>query len=240
MTASLPVKLSPLGPHLTKLFQKEKEPAKTKKAARPKKQRIITVTEVIEGTPPGASAPKAPAVESTTATEAAPSEAINAEATRAEDIHLESTIADIDKILLNMAAEEAAAATEWTTAPETEKEKEIAEDTSKDEIFNFQNLVGQELTKAEKEELKEYAISCRYRTGALLFGGIDDGRLGCVRDQTGAKVIGTLSKSIGFPKLETDISRYRRQHIVGSLFYSNFKVNNFSLTFIVFNNEDVF
>jgi hypothetical protein len=32
--------------------------------------------------------------------------------------------------------------------------------------------------------------------------------LGCIRDQTGAKVIGTLSKSIGFPKLETDISRY--------------------------------
>jgi hypothetical protein len=96
------------------------------------------------------------------------------------------------------------------------------------------------LTKAEKEELKEYAISCGYRPGALLFGGIDDERLGCVRDQTGAKVIGTLSKSIGFPKLETDISRYRRQHIVGSLFYSNFKVNNFSLALIVFNNEDVF
>jgi hypothetical protein len=240
MTESLPVKLSPLGPQLTKLFQKVKEPAKTKKAARPKKQRIITVTEVIEGTPPGASAPKAPPVESTTATEAAPSEAINAEATRAEDIHLESTIADIDKILLDMAAEEAAATTEVTTAPEPEKEKEIVKDTSEDEVFNFQNLVGQELTKAEKEELKEYAISCGYRPGALLFGGIDDERLGCVRDQTGAKVIGTLSKSIGFPKLETDISRYRRQHIVGSLFYSNFKVNNFSLTFIVFNNEDVF
>jgi hypothetical protein len=198
------------------------------------------VTEVIEGTPPQASAPKAPAVESTTATEAAPSEATAAEAATTEDIHLESTIADIDKILLNMSAEEAAAATEKTMAPEPEKEKEIAEDTSKDENFNFQNLVGQELTKAEKEELKEYAISCGYRPGALLFGGIDDERLGCVRDQTGAKVIGTLSKSIGFPKLETDISRYRRQHIVVSLFYSNFKVNNFSLTFIVFNNEDVF
>jgi hypothetical protein len=210
-----------------------------KKAARPKKQRIITVTEAIEGTPPGTSASKAPAVESTTATEAAPSEATNAEATRAEDIHLESTIADIDKILLDMAAEEAVAATEETMAPEPEKEKEIAEDTSEDEVFNFQNLVGQELTKAEKEELKEYAISCGYRPGALLFGGIDDERLGCVRDQTGAKVIGTLSKSIGFSKLKIDISRYRRQHIVGSLFYSNFKVNNFSLTFIVFDNEDV-
>jgi hypothetical protein len=240
MTESLPVKLSPLGPHLTKLFQKEKEPAKTKKAARSKKQRIITVTEVIEGTPLGASAPKAPAIESTTTTEAAPSEATNAEATRAEDIHLESMIADIDKILLDMAAEEATAATEETTALEPVKEKEIAEDTSEDEVFNFQNLIGQELTKAEKEELKEYALSCGYRPGALLFGGIDDERLGYVRDQIGAKVISTLSKSIGFPKLETDISRYRRQHIVSSLFYSNFKVNNFSLTFIVFNNEDVF
>jgi hypothetical protein len=64
-----------------------------------------------------------------------------------------------------MAAEEAAAATEETTAPEPEKKKEIAEDTSEDEIFNFQNLVGQELTKVEKEELKEYAISCGYRPG---------------------------------------------------------------------------
>jgi hypothetical protein len=165
MTKSLPIKLSPLGPHLTKLFQKEKEPAKTKKAARPKKQRIITVTEVIEWTPPGASSPKAPAIESTTTAKAAPSKATTAEAARAEDIHLESTIADIDKILLNMAAEEAVAATEETMAPEPEKEKEIDEDISEDEIFNFQNLVGQELTKAEKEELREYAISCGYRPG---------------------------------------------------------------------------
>jgi hypothetical protein len=112
-----------------------------------------------------------------------------------------------------MAAEEAAAATEEAMAPEPEKEKKIAEDTSEEEIFNFQNLVGQELMKAEKEELKEYAISCGYQLGALLFGGVDDEKLGCVRDQTRAKVIGTLTKSIGFPKLETDISRYRRQHL---------------------------
>jgi hypothetical protein len=244
LTETLPVKLSPLGPHLTKLFQKEKEPAKTK-APRPKRQRIVTVTEVIEATPPGASAPKLPAIESMTSTEAVPSEAAaeeaRAEDAKSEDINLESMVADIDKMLLNMAVEEAAAeevaaVTEETTAAKPKKE----EMTSEDEAFNFQNLVGQELTKAEKEELKEYAISCGYRPGALLFGGIDDERLGCIRDQTGAKVIGTLSKSIGFPKLEADISRYRRQHIVGSLFYSNFKVNNFSLTFIVFNKIDVF
>jgi hypothetical protein len=210
MTETLPVKLSPLGLHLMKLFHKEKEPAKTK-TPMPKRQRIVTVTEVIEATSLGASAPKMPAIESMTATEVVPSEV--AEDAKSEDINLEYMVADIDKILLNMAAEEvaaeeAAAATEETTTANLEKE-EMTEDTSEDETFNFQNLVGQELTKAEKEELKEYAISCGYRPGALLFGGIDDERLGYVRDQTDAKVIGTLSKSIGFPKLETDISRYR-------------------------------
>jgi hypothetical protein len=234
MTESLPIKLSPLGPHLTKLFQKEKEPSITKKAAGPKKQRIVTVTEVIEETPPTASTLKAPAVESAIATEATPTEAAAAEAATAEDEHLESTLSNIDKILLDMATEEATAAAEETMATVPEKEKEIAEDTSEEEIFDFQNLVGQELMKAEKEELKEYAISCGYQPGALLFGGVDDEKLGYVRDQIRAKVIGTLSKSIGFLKLETDISRYRRQHLVGSLFYSNFKVKNFSSTFYCF------
>jgi hypothetical protein len=182
MTETLPVKLSPLGLHLTKLFHNEKEPTKTK-ASRPKRQRIVTVTEVIETTPPRAPAPKVPAIESTTATEAVPSE-VAAEETRAEDansedINLESIAADIDKMLLNMAAEETDAATEETTAAKPKKEG-ITEDTSEDETFDFRNLVGQELTEAEKEELKEYAISCGYRPGVLLFGGIDDEGLGCI------------------------------------------------------------
>jgi hypothetical protein len=180
------------------------------------------VTEAIEETPPPAPAPKAPVVESAAATEAAP-----AEAATAEGANLETTLSDIDKILLDIAAEEVATAAEETMATVPGKEREIVEDTSEVESFNFQSLIGQELTKAEKEELKDYAISCGYQPGALLFGGIDDESLGCLRDRTGAKVIGTLSKSIGFPKLETDISRYRRQHIVGSLFYSNFKVKTF-------------
>jgi hypothetical protein len=189
------------------------------------------VTEAIEETPRPGSASKAPAIESAIATEAAPTEAATAEVEPGEDANLESTLSNIDKILLDMATEEAAAATEETMATVSEKEKEIAKDATEEENFNFQNLIGQELSKDEKEELREYAISCGYQPGALLFGGVDSERLGCVRDQTGAKVIGTLSKSIGFPKLETDISRYQRQHIVGSLFYSNFKVKNFSSTF---------
>jgi hypothetical protein len=106
MTESLPIKLSPLGPYLTKLLQKKKEPSAEKKPAGPKKWRITTVIEAIEETPPSASASKTPAVESATA----------AEASTAEDTNLESTFSDIDKMLLNMAAEEVATAVEETLA----------------------------------------------------------------------------------------------------------------------------
>jgi hypothetical protein len=68
----------------------------------------------------------------------------------------------------------------------------------------------------------------------LLFGGINEESLGCIRDRTGAKVISTLLKSVGFPKLEADISRYQRQYILGSLFYSNFKVKFVSSAFHCF------
>jgi hypothetical protein len=121
MTKSLPTKLSPLGPHLTKLFQKEKEPSITKKAAGPKKRRIVTVTEVIEGTPLAASASKEPVVESAIAIEATPTEAAAAEAATTEDVHLESTLSTIDKILLDMATEEAVAAAEEAMATVPEK-----------------------------------------------------------------------------------------------------------------------
>jgi hypothetical protein len=228
MTESLPNKLSPLGPKLMKLLQKKKEPSVAEKPAELKKRRIITVIEAIEETPPSASALK------TAAAEAAPAEASTFEAAAAKATNLENTLSDIDEMILNMAEEETATAAEETLAAVPEKrekmpgkEKEPAEDASKERDFNFQNIIGQELSKAEKEELRDYAISCGYQPGALLFGGIDEESLGCLRDRTGAKVVSTLSKSVGFPKLEADLSRYRRQHIAGSLFYSNFKIKFF-------------
>ena len=105
--------------------------------------------EAIEETPPHASASKTPAVESATAAEGAPTEAKTTEA-----MNLESTLSDIDKMLLNMAAEEAATAVEETLATVHGKEKEKAEDTSEEKDFDFQNIIGQELSKAKKEELK--------------------------------------------------------------------------------------
>jgi hypothetical protein len=228
MTESLPNKLSPLGPELMKLLQKKKEPSVAKKPAEPKKRRIIIVIEAIEETPLSASAPK------TAAAEAAPAEASTFQATAAEATNLENTLSDIDEMILNMAREETVVAAEETPAAVPEKrekmpgkETELAEDASEVRNFNFQNIIGQELSKAEKEELRDYAITCGYQPGALLFGAIDEESLGCLRDRTGSKVVSTLSKSVGFPKLEADLSRYRRKHIAGSLFYSNFKVKFF-------------
>ena len=100
------------------------------------------------------------------------------------------------------------------------------EETLEEKDFYFQDLLGQELTDAEKEELKKYAISCGYKPGATLFGGVNEGKLRCLRNRSEAKIVRTLSKNIGLPKLEADLCRYQRHHIAGSLLYANFKVKN--------------
>jgi hypothetical protein len=194
MTEPLPIKLSPLAPQLTKLFQKEKEPSSTESPAKLKKRRIIQVADVIHQTPPPASAPKIPITESAGAAEGvggAEASATGAEGARAEtaeDSDLETTLGDIDNMLLKMAEEEAAAAAMDTTI---EKGKEQIEDTLEEENFNFEDILGQELSETKKEELKKYAISCGYKPGALMFGGVNEGKLRCLRNRTEAKVVRT-------------------------------------------------
>jgi hypothetical protein len=227
----LPIKLSPLAPQLTKFFQKEKEPAATESPVKLKKRRIIQVADVIHQTPPPASASRIPITEGAGAAEVAVTGAEGAKAETAEDSDLETTLGDIDNILLKMAEEEDAAAAVDTTI---EKGKERIEDTLEEENFNFQDILGQELSETEKEELKKYVVSCGYKPGALLFGGVNEGKLRCLRNRTEAKVVRTFSKNVGLPKIEADLCRYRRQHIAGSLFYANFKVK--LLTFYYFLN----
>jgi hypothetical protein len=127
----------------------------------------------------------------------------------------------------------------------TEKGKKQIEDILEERDFNFQDLLGQELTDAEKEELKKYALSCGYKPGATLFGAVNEGKLRCLRNRSEAKIVRTLSKNIGLPKLEADLCRYQRHHIAGSLLYANFKVTNIIailllLLFRSFFNEDCF
>jgi hypothetical protein len=185
--------------------------------------------QAIERMSPSASASKITPVASAEATAKAKTSTEAAAATEATN--LESTLSGIDKILLGMAAEETAAAAEKAMATVPSKGKTIADPALEEMDFDLRNLVSQELSEVENKELHEYGISCGYQPGAMLFCRIDEGALGCIRDRAGAKIFGTLSKSVGFPKLESDISGYRRQHIVGSLFYSNFKVKFLLLSF---------
>jgi hypothetical protein len=113
---------------------------------------------------------------------------------------------------------------EENMAASPNKGKRIEDASSEEKDFDLQHLGGQELSEEDKTELKEFAISYGCQPRSVLFGRVNEEILGCIHDRAGAKIVGTLSKSVGFPKLETDISCYRRQHIVGSLFYSNFKV----------------
>jgi hypothetical protein len=106
----------------------------------------------------------------------------------------------------------------------TDKGKRTEETSSEDKNFDLRHLGGQQLSEEDISELKEFAISCSYQPESMLFGGVDIEIFGCIHDRARVKIISTLSKSIRFPKLEKDISCYRRQHIIGSLFYSNFKV----------------
>jgi hypothetical protein len=105
----------------------------------------------------------------------------------------------------------------------SDKGKKNEETSSEGVNFDLRHLGGQQLSE-DISELKYFAISCGYQPGSMLFGRVDEEIVGCIRDRAGAKIISTLSESIGFSKLEKDINCYRRQHIIGNLFYSNFKV----------------
>jgi hypothetical protein len=111
MTESLPIKLlRPLGPELTKLFQKKEEPSATQKEDGLKKRRIGSVMQAIEKTPPPTSASKITPTASVEATAEANTSAKAGAATEAAN--LEATLSGIDKLILGMPTEETYAAAE--------------------------------------------------------------------------------------------------------------------------------
>jgi hypothetical protein len=110
-----------------------------------------------------------------------------------------------------------------TNKASTLKMKELKK-ALEDIELDLRHLGGQELSDEDISELKEFALASGYKLESVLFGGVDEEILGCIPDHAKAKIVNTLSKTIGFPKLEGDLSNYRRQHIIRSLFYSIFKV----------------
>jgi hypothetical protein len=152
---------------------------------------MMNIIEAIEQNPPLASADKATIP-------------VDAEHTvAAEAMNLATTLSEIDRLILDVVAEKDVA-----TVP-SDKGKIIEETSSENMNFDLRHLGGQQLSEEDISELKEFAISCGYQPKSMLFGGVDEEIVGCIRDRAEAKIISTLCKSIGFPKLEKDISCYR-------------------------------
>jgi hypothetical protein len=225
MTAPLPFPmLSPLGSDLTSLLQPQKkivegsadaeagkDPSAPSRGNIQKKHRMMNVMRAILDTPPPVIQNEiTPAI-----TDEGPQQAENSGGP------LGTTMLEINRLIANVVPRknmEGAVAIETSTP----KGKRTEEASLEDRSFDLRHLGGQQLSVEDISELKEFAIYGGYQPGFMLFGSVDEEILGCIRDRAGAKIVSTLSKSIGFSKL--DISCYKRQHVIGSLFYSNFKI----------------
>jgi hypothetical protein len=173
MTDSPPFKLlSPLGSELAQFLQKKGQPLATEeKLKEPKKRGIVNVMQAIEQTPPLASA--------TTGAEAKAVAAIEAK----DAGESKATMSDIDRIISEVVKD----VTAEDVATLSDKERGIDSGHSGEEDFDLWHLGGQELFEEEKLELKEFAMSCGYQPRALVFGGVDEEIMGCIRDRAGRR-----------------------------------------------------
>jgi hypothetical protein len=192
MTESFPFALlSPLRLELTSLLQTREISLAAKGKTGGRRRRVMNILEAIEQTLPSALADKV-------------TKSTDAEATAAvEDENLTTTLSEIDRLISNVIVEKD------VTAVVSDKWKKIEEASLESVNFDLRHLGGQQLSEEDISELKEFAISCGYQPRSMLFGEVDKEIVGCIHDRAVAKIISTLSKSIGFSKLEKDISCYR-------------------------------
>jgi hypothetical protein len=91
----------------------------------------------------------------------------------AEATKLATTMSGIDKLISDMVTEETVVTAEENMAAVPDKWKKVVDTFLGGKGFDLRHLGGQELFEADKEELKEYGISCGYQPGSMLFGGVD-------------------------------------------------------------------
>jgi hypothetical protein len=152
MTESPPFKLiSPVRSELTNLLQKMKVPSATEeKVGGQKERQIVNVMQAIEQMLPSASAVKA----------AIPVDTEDTGGAEAEE--LAATMSEIDKLISDVVAEKTCVVAEGGMGAVPDKGKKIDDTPSEDKDFDLWHLGGQELSKEDKLELKEFALSCGY------------------------------------------------------------------------------
>jgi hypothetical protein len=109
-------------------------------------------------------------------------------------------------------------ASEKVETPAPEASKESTE-------YIIRHASGKELSQEEMLEARHYAQKLKYPKGALVFNGSnEDDFLYCLPDNKEISVCREKGKSMGFPKLEDDLSILSKDELADSLAYNNVNV----------------
>jgi hypothetical protein len=119
-------------------------------------------------------------------------------------------------------------------APEEKAAEQIAPEkieTSAPEalIENIDYIIrhasGKKLSKEEILEARHYARKFKHPKGALVFNGSnEDDFLYCLSDNKEISVCREIGRSMGFPKLEGDLSILSKDDLADNLAYNSIKV----------------
>jgi hypothetical protein len=108
----------------------------------------------------------------------------------------------------------------------TEKAKTPAPKAPSEDVnYIIRHASGKRLSAGEILEAKHYAQKLKYLEGALVFNGTDeDDFLYCLPDIKEISVCREMAKSMGFPKIEVDLSTMSKDDLADSLAYNSLKV----------------
>ena len=90
---------------------------------------------------------------------------VSAASAEAEAAKIATTMSGIDKLISDMVVEETVVTAEENMAVVPDKGKKVVDTSLGEKGFDLWHLSGLELSEADKEELKEYGISCGYQPG---------------------------------------------------------------------------
>jgi hypothetical protein len=120
------------------------------------------------------------------------------------------------------------------TEPNEKKTERIAsekieapapEASNKSTDYIIHHASGKELSQEEMLEARHYAQKLKYLKGALVYNGSnEEDFLYCLPDNKEISVCQEIGKSIGFSKLEDDLSILSKDELADSLAYNSIKV----------------
>jgi hypothetical protein len=91
--------------------------------------------------------------------------------------------------------------------------------------YIIQHASGKKLSEEEILNARHYARKLKYPKGALVFNGSnEDDFLYCLPNNKEISVCQEIGRSMGFPKLEDDLSILSKDDLADSLAYNSIKV----------------